>query len=420
MSAPAINGPRLNATIEALGKIGETPQGMQRVAFSAADVEGRRYVMDLMAEAGLRVRVDAAGNIIARREGSDRDAPAIALGSHVDTVPSGGKYDGALGVLAAIESARTLDDHSVTTRHPLEVLVFTNEEGTTFNRWLLGSRAMAGAWDDDDLKAVDPSGSPLAEYFPRIGGDFHRVEEAARRRGDIHAYLELHIEQGPVLHRTGVPIGVVSGITGRSVFRVVARGMSNHAGTTPMDNRRDALLAASRLVVAVNAIAAEEETCRVGTVGTVAVRPTSAVNVIPGEVELGVEFRDVDMQAIDRAEERLNQVAREIASRHGHRGAGDPAGAGRVVSHRRRRSGRGGPRCPQPGPGYDCRTQRRRARCPGHRRHHPGWDGLRPQRRRNQPLPGGVHDAPRLRQRRQRAPQRGAGPGPGVGRPKAT
>ena len=314
MAAPTVNGRRLNATIEALGKIGETPEGMQRVAFSPADVEGRRYVMDLMAEAGLQVRMDPAGNIIGRREGSDRHAPAIALGSHVDTVPSGGKYDGALGVLAAIESARTLDDHGITTSHPLEVLVFTNEEGTTFNRWLLGSRAMAGAWDKADLDAADPAGTSLAEYFPRIGGDLDRIEEAVRREGDLHAYLELHIEQGPVLHRTSVPVGVVSGITGRSVFQVVAKGTANHAGTTPMDNRRDALLAASRMITAVNTIVAEEETCRVGTVGTVAVKPTSAVNVIPGEVELGVEFRDIDMESLDHAERRLNEVARDIAA----------------------------------------------------------------------------------------------------------
>ena len=314
MAAPTVNGRRLNATLEALGKIGDTPEGMQRVAFSPADVDGRRYVMDLMAEAGLQVRMDAAGNIIGRREGRDGNAPAIALGSHVDTVPSGGKYDGALGVLAAIESARTLDDHGITTRHPLEVLVFTNEEGTTFNRWLLGSRAMAGTWDQADLEAADPAGVGLAEYFPRIGGDFDRVEEAARRKGDLHAYLELHIEQGPVLHRAGVPVGVVSGITGRSVFRVIAKGTANHAGTTPMDNRRDALLAASRLITAVNTIVAEEETCRVGTVGTVAVRPTSAVNVIPGEVEMGVEFRDINMESLDHAERRLNEAARDVAA----------------------------------------------------------------------------------------------------------
>ena len=314
MASPTVNAERLNATLEALGKIGETPEGMQRVAFSPADVEGRRYVMDLMGQAGLQVRMDAAGNIIGRREGSARDASAIALGSHVDTVPSGGKYDGALGVLSAIETARTLDDLGITTRHPLEVLVFTNEEGTTFNRWLLGSRAMAGTWDDADLKATDGEGAGLGDYFTRIGGDLVRIEEAVRRKGELHAYLELHIEQGPVLHRAGIPVGVVSGITGRSVYQVVATGMANHAGTTPMDGRRDALLAASRLTLAVNAIVAQEETCRVGTVGTVAVKPTSAVNVIPGEVELGVEFRDVNMESLVQAERRLNEVAREISA----------------------------------------------------------------------------------------------------------
>jgi N-carbamoyl-L-amino-acid hydrolase len=308
---------RLNATLAALGRIGETPEGMQRVAFSPADVEGRRYVMDLMRQAGLAVRVDPAGNVIGRREGARRDAPAIALGSHVDTVPSGGKYDGALGVLAAIETARTLGDLDIATRHPLEVVVFANEEGTTFNRWLLGSRAMAGTWGDEDLGAADGEGVGIGDYLKRVGGDLVRVEEAARRRGELHAYLELHIEQGPVLHKAGIPIGVVSGITGRVVFLVHVKGTTNHAGTTPMDARRDALVAASRLTLAVNSIVTQEEACRVGTVGTVAIKPTSAVNVIPGEVELGVEFRDIDMASLGHAERRLREVAREVAAATG-------------------------------------------------------------------------------------------------------
>ncbi len=311
-----VNSQRLNATLEALGRIGETPEGMQRIAFSPADVEGRHYVMELMRQAGLSVRIDHAGNIIARRGGREERAPAIAMGSHVDTVPNGGKYDGALGVLGAIEAVRALNDQGTVTRHPVEVLVFTNEEGTSFHRWLLGSRAMAGLWEPADFNAVDSEGVGIAERLKAIGGDLAQVGEARRRRGELHTYLELHIEQGPVLYQSGISIGVVSGITGRVVFQVGIKGAANHAGTTPMDARQDALLAASRLTLAVNTIVTQEETCRVGTVGTVVVKP-NAVNVIPGEVELGIEFRDIDMGRVGDAERRLNEVAPEIAAATG-------------------------------------------------------------------------------------------------------
>ena len=312
MSAPAVNSQRLSSTLEALGRIGETPEGMRRMAFSPADVEGRSYVVELMNQVGLNVRVDPAGNIIGRRRGQDERLPALGMGSHVDTVPNGGKYDGALGTLAAIEAVRTLDDLGLATRHPVEVLVFTNEEGTGFNRWLFGSRAMAGLWEPADHNAVDGEGVGVADSLKAIGGDLSRIGEARRQRGELHAYLELHIEQGPVLITEGIPVGIVSGITGRVSFHVTVNGMANHAGTTPMGARRDALLAASRLTLAVNAIATEEETCRVGTVGTVAVKP-NAVNVIPGQVELGVEFRDTDMGRLSDAERRFGEVSREIS-----------------------------------------------------------------------------------------------------------
>ncbi len=311
--APTVNAERLNASLVALGRIGETPQGMQRVAYSPLDVEGRAYVMELMRQAGLSVRVDPGGNIIGRLEGRESSLPAIAMGSHVDTVPNGGKYDGALGSLSAIEVVRTLKDLGTVTRHPVEVLVFTNEEGTSFNRWLLGSRAMAGLWEEGDYEAVDGEGVGMAERLKAIGGDMSRVAEAGRGRGELDAYLELHIEQGPVLHRDGIPVGVVTGITGRAVFQVRVVGAANHAGTTPMDSRRDALLAASRLTLAVNSIVTQEEVCRVGTVGTVTAKP-GAVNVIPGEVELGVEFRDIDMASLGIAERRLNEAAQELSS----------------------------------------------------------------------------------------------------------
>ena len=337
-----INPSRLNRTLAELGGIGETAQGMQRLAYSPADVAGRQYAMSLMRQAGLDVRIDPAGNIIGRKPGSgfesrfesrsesrsesriesrsdsdsrsgfNPDLPAIALGSHTDTVPNGGKYDGALGVMAAIEVVQTLADNNHALRHPVEVVIFTNEEGTRFHRWLLGSRAMAGLLEPEDYTAVDEEGVSLATRLAYVGGDLARIDEARRYPAELAAYFELHIEQGPTLHQTDTPIGVVTGITGRAVFSVTVQGKANHAGTTPMGDRHDALVAASHLVLAAQRLATESEICRVATVGNLQVRP-NAVNVVPGEVSMGVELRDLDANALSAAETVFRRSAIEIA-----------------------------------------------------------------------------------------------------------
>ena len=312
----AINATRLNRTLDELGQFGETPEGMNRLAFSPADIASREYTIGLMREAGMTTRIDAAGNIIGRRPGADDSRPAIALGSHTDTVPLGGKYDGALGVMGAIEVVRTLTEQGRATRHPIETIVFTNEEGTRFHRWLIGSRAMAGMLEPEDLAAVDAEGVTLAQRMADIGGDLSRVDQAARRPGELAAYFELHIEQGPYLYRSGTPIGVVTGITGRAVFELEINGRSNHAGTTPMGERRDALAAAAKLVVYVQKMAAEDEICRVATAGALDVRP-NAVNVIPGRANVGVEFRDLEMSALEAAERELTRIAQATERQDG-------------------------------------------------------------------------------------------------------
>ena len=318
---PTINAARLNAHLDALGQIGHTADGMQRVAFSQFDIAGRDYVMGLMRAAGLSVRIDAAGNIIGRiaggsgpggGSGATATLPAIMLGSHTDTVPAGGQYDGALGVIAAIEVAQTLADAGVALRHPLEVVVFTNEEGTGFHRWLLGSRAVAGLWEDADFVAVGDDGITLSARMADIGGNTSRIGEARRRPDELACYLELHIEQGPTLHRGGYPIGIVTGITGRSMYQIDIVGEANHAGTTPMALRRDAMSAAAQLALTVRRIAGEMEVCRVGTVGSMEVHP-NAGNVIPGRVQLGCEFRDERMESLAAAEVELRRTAEEVA-----------------------------------------------------------------------------------------------------------
>jgi len=303
----SINETRINQTMQELGELGGSPEGMLRVAYSPEDIAGRDYAIKMMQEAGIETRIDTAGNIIGRRPGSDDSLPAIAMGSHTDTVPNGGKYDGALGVMAAIEVIRTLEEQGHNTRHPLEVINFTNEEGTRFHRWLVGSRSMSGLLEQEDLDAVDDDGLSLGPCLADIGGDISRIEEAVRKPGELAAYFELHIEQGPYLDRSGTPIGVVTGITGRAVFEVEIEGKANHAGTTPMSTRRDALVSASKLVLAIQKMAAEQEICRVSTVGSIKAVP-NAVNVIPGSASIGLEFRDTDMEALAAAEQELRRI----------------------------------------------------------------------------------------------------------------
>ena len=308
----SINESRINQTLQELGHLGESPEGMDRVAYSPEDIAGRDYTIKLMQEAGLETRIDAAGNIIGRRAGSDDNLPAIALGSHTDTVPKGGKYDGALGVVGAIEVIRTLEEQGHRTRHPLEVIDFTNEEGTRFHRWLVGSRSMSGLLEQEDLDALDDDGLSLGPCIADIGGDLSRIGEAVRSPGELAAYFELHIEQGPYLHQSGNPIGVVTGITGRAVFEVEIEGKANHAGTTPMSTRRDALVSASKLVLNIQKMAAEQEICRVSTVGSIKAIP-NAVNVIPGHASIGLEFRDTDMEALAAAEQELRRITDQAA-----------------------------------------------------------------------------------------------------------
>jgi N-carbamoyl-L-amino-acid hydrolase len=318
MPQTRINAARLNQSLEELGRFGDTPEGMQRIAFSPADIQGREYTISLMRRAGMEIRIDTAGNIIGRRAGSVPGLPAIAMGSHTDTVPAGGKYDGALGVMGAVECVQSLADNNITLRHPVEALVFTNEEGTSFHRWLIGSRAMAGLLEPDDQNPVADDGADLNTRMADIGGDWPRRAEAVRRRQDLGAYFELHIEQGPTLHQTGTPIGVVTGITGRAMFEVEIIGTANHAGTTPMTHRNDALVSASKLVLAVNRLASELETCRVATVGSIEVNP-NAVNVVPGSAKIGLEFRDLSMDALTATEAELRNAADQISQEDGVR-----------------------------------------------------------------------------------------------------
>jgi N-carbamoyl-L-amino-acid hydrolase len=303
---------RVQEHLAELAHFGTNPEGgVSRVAFSDADVAGRAYVKRLMEAAGLEVRIDTAGNLIGRREGADRKLPTIVVGSHTDSVPHGGNFDGDVGVMGGIEVAQQLRDRHVSLRHALEVVDFTDEEGG-----LVGSRAMAGDLSAATLDLVNSSGRSVRDGIRALGGNPDAVGQAQRSPGELAAYLELHIEQGGTLERTHTDIGVVQGIVGIHWWEATVTGIANHAGTTPMDQRHDALLAASELVLAVNAAATEFPGRQVATVGRVQAEP-GAPNVIPGRVVLSVEIRDLDAARIEAVFERIRVHARAIAYARG-------------------------------------------------------------------------------------------------------
>ncbi len=303
-----IDGASLYRRIQLMSETGPT-----RLAYSEEDVRGRAVVMEMMREVGLRVSVDAAGNIVGRRAGR-QSLPPLAFGSHVDTVRNGGHYDGILGVMAAIECVGALQEAGHKTEHPLEVIVFSNEEGQRFGA-LCGSRAMVGALGAEDLAHSDESGRSLGDAIRSIGGDPEKLHTATRQAGDVAAFVELHIEQGGTLEQARVPIGIVEGISGISYADVRIVGSANHSGTTAMELRKDALASAAELVLCVQR-AALDKRCQVATVGQLAVSP-NATNIIPGEVLLTIEVRDLDRKKMLATVKHLQECGQGIAFRSG-------------------------------------------------------------------------------------------------------
>jgi N-carbamoyl-L-amino-acid hydrolase len=307
-----VNGPRLNRHLGELAEFGKNPQGgVTRLAYSDADRQAREYVMGLMRRASLDVHVDAAANMVGKRAGTAATLPPLVFGSHIDSVPEGGNYDGDVGSLGAIEVAQTLAERGVVTRHPLEVIVFQNEEGG-----LIGSRAISGDLTERELDLVSRSGKTIRDGIRFIGGDPERLASVRRKRGDIAAYLELHIEQGAFLDAERIDVGIVEGIVGINWWDVTIEGFANHAGTTPMDRRRDALLAAARFIEAVNRVVTSVPGRQVGTVGRIQALP-GAPNVIPGKVVLSLELRDLDASKIAMLYDRIRAEARRIGESSG-------------------------------------------------------------------------------------------------------
>ena len=304
-----IDGERLWMSLMELARIGGTPKGgVRRITLTDTDREGRDLFVRWARDAGLAVQWDAVGNIFARRPGSDPLAPPVVVGSHLDSQPSGGKFDGAYGVMAGLEVARTLNDRRIATRAPIEVVSWTNEEGSRFVPVMMGSGVFAGVFRAEHvLAATDTDGIGAGQALRDIGyaGDAPAHE--------IDAYFEAHIEQGPVLEDTRTTIGVVQGALGQRWFDVTFTGQDAHAGPTPMELRHDALIAASRLVLEVNRIAQTYPEYARGTVGYMQVKPNSR-NVVPGEVRMSVDLRNANDATLRSMADDLTTTARKLAS----------------------------------------------------------------------------------------------------------
>lgn len=310
-----VRSERLAADLAEMASFTDPEQpGATRRPFTQPYHRARRWLGQQMEAAGLAVHLDAAGNLVGRRGAAPggKPLPPILIGSHTDTVRGGGRFDGVIGVLGGLELMRCLEELGIETRHPLELVDFLAEEPTEFGISTVGSRGMAGALKPEYLAQRDPQGRTLAEAILGLGGRPDQIPAEARRPGSITAYLEMHIEQGPVLDAQGVPLAAVTGIAGIRRYGVVVDGQASHAGTTPMALRQDALVAASRFVVEAERLFRAEERA-VGTVGYLAVSP-NMFNVVPGRAELVVEMRSIDPQVIDRLARQIKQLAGALSA----------------------------------------------------------------------------------------------------------
>lgn len=280
--------------------------GMSRLAYTPQDKTARELFIKRCKEAGLKVRVDAIGNIFARREGSEPNLPAIAFGSHLDTVINGGEFDGILGVLGGLEIVRSLNDENIKTKHPLELIVFECEESSRFNIATLGSKVMCGKLGYEKLKDVkDFRGQEMGEIFSLFGIDIKKVDEAKNLNPNYKSFLEIHIEQGPLLDNEKIQIGVVSAIAAPHRFSVRVIGQPQHSGTTAMKYRNDALCAAAEIILAVEKIAKDNvQNSVVATTGNCTVKP-GVMNVVPGETTLLIDLRGINLESRETAYEQI-------------------------------------------------------------------------------------------------------------------
>ena len=318
-ASPTIDAARLRNRLERLSYHGRAPggtfaDGVNRVAYSVADLTARAWLIDEIKSADIVPRLDAAGNIFARY-GGQPNQPPILFGSHIDSVPTGGNFDGDLGVMSSFEVIQAVQAAKVQTRHPLEMVIWAHEESTAFGIGTAASRIVAGDLQAGDMDKVW-NGMKRGDAIKKIAGNPEQIETAIRGKGAWHSYVELHIEQGGTLDKAKVPIGIVEGIVSIHRYDVVIEGAVNHAGTTPMGDRHDAMVAAAELTLAVRDIASRRQGRQVGTVGRIEIDPNSP-NVIPGRATLSVEFRDLSEQVLRELGDAVKARGAQIAKSTG-------------------------------------------------------------------------------------------------------
>lgn len=313
-----VKAERIQNDLENLSRFGGLEGGgISRLAFTSADREARDYLRDSLALQGLGTVQDAMGNMRARRHGT-RDLAPVMIGSHLDSVPSGGCYDGAVGIVAALEVIRALDDLGIETLRPIEVINFSAEESSRFGASTLGSKAMTGHLSQEHLHMYkDKDGVSLYEAMKLFGLNPDGLESVRIQPGDVYAFIEMHIEQGRVLESFGIPLGIVTSIAAPTRIRVFVIGRADHSGATPMDLRADALTAASEIILGVERIASVEAGPHtVGTVGYANAQP-GVLNVIPGKVELGIDIRDIDKDSKDLAVRKIISLLEYVGNNRG-------------------------------------------------------------------------------------------------------
>jgi hydantoinase/carbamoylase family amidase len=315
---PAINQRRLMRDLNAIGRIGIGDGGaVTRLVFSIKELRSRQVLIHLMRQAGLKIHIDGIGNIFGRMEGSEPKAPAVLAGSHLDTVIHGGKYDGPVGVIGALEAVRTINENKIPIGSPLEVVCFVGEESSRFGFSTLGSSLVAGEVHPKDLaNAVDSQGTKLADVLSSLGIAARKLRSLQRDPKSLKAYLELHIEQGPILEAKRRRIGLVTSIAAPSRFKIIFTGRADHSGTTPMEMRKDALVAAAHFIEYVEKVcrkyASLEKGRVVGTVGAMKIEP-GVINAVPGRAELSVDIRSISAQSKERVARLVKSYAQEIA-----------------------------------------------------------------------------------------------------------
>lgn len=318
----SINKRRLMRDLNAVSRIGIGSHGaVTRLVFSIKELRSRQLLIHLMRQAGLNIHVDPIGNIFGRLDGREPKAPAVLAGSHLDTVIHGGKYDGPVGVIGALEAVRTISENKIPLRSPLEVVCFVGEESSRFGFSTLGSSLVAGEVQVGDLtNAVDAQGTKLEEVLSSLGISRRNIPSLKREPKSLKAYLELHIEQGPILEAKKKRIGLVTSIAAPSRYKVIFKGQADHSGTTPMEMRKDALVAAAHLIEYVEMVCRQfssmEKGRVVGTVGAMKIEP-GVINAVPGRTELSIDIRSISAQAKDRVARRVKKEARDIASKRG-------------------------------------------------------------------------------------------------------